>query len=153
MSNEDNCRNRSPPLERIIISSPSRQTISGLPLFLPYSGGRILAISGTPEKRITTLPCPSFIKIIPDDYWEDELKEAVMSRIKKYINYQFPGCEIGPRTSYWTRELVGMDPLYLIGPDLNPIEKKWAQAKSIRRKLRCTIEELFTEGLDYRSLI
>ncbi len=38
-------------------------------------------------------------------------------------------------------------------PDLNPIEKKWAQAKSIRRKLRCTIEELFTEGLDYRSLI
>ena len=24
-------------------------------------------------------------------------------------------------------------------PDLNPIEKKWAQAKSIRRKLRCSI--------------
>ena len=45
-----------------------------------------------------------------------------MSRIKKYINYQFPGCEIGPRTSYWTRELVGMDPLFLVGPDLNPIE-------------------------------
>ena len=28
-------------------------------------------------------------------------------------------------------------------PDLNPIEKKWAQAKSIRRKYRCTPEELF----------
>ena len=27
------------------------------------------------------------VKIIPDDYWEDELKEAVMLRIKKYINY------------------------------------------------------------------
>jgi len=37
-------------------------------------------------------------------------------------------------------------------PDLNPIEKKWAQAKSIRRKLRCTIDELFNEHLDYRSL-
>ena len=37
-------------------------------------------------------------------------------------------------------------------PDLNPIEKKWAQAKSIRRKLRCTVEELFTDHLDYRSL-
>lgn len=28
-------------------------------------------------------------------------------------------------------------------PDLNPIEKKWAQAKSIRRKLRCGTAELF----------
>lgn len=37
-------------------------------------------------------------------------------------------------------------------PDLNPIEKKWAQAKSIRRKLRCSIDELFTEHLDYRNL-
>ncbi len=37
-------------------------------------------------------------------------------------------------------------------PDLNPIEKKWAQTKSIRRKLRCSIEELFTKHLDYRNL-
>ena len=37
-------------------------------------------------------------------------------------------------------------------PDLNPIEKKWAQAKSIRRKHRCTIDELFTDHLDYRNL-
>ena len=28
-------------------------------------------------------------------------------------------------------------------PDLNPIEHKWAQAKSIRRKTNCTIYELF----------
>ncbi|MBS9767906.1 MAG: transposase [Flavobacteriaceae bacterium] len=28
-------------------------------------------------------------------------------------------------------------------PDLNPIEKKWAQAKSIRRKINYTPEELF----------
>lgn len=35
--------------------------------------------------------------------------------------------------------------LYLppYSPDLNPIEKKWAQAKSIRRKFACSIEELF----------
>ena len=37
-------------------------------------------------------------------------------------------------------------------PDLNPIEKKWAHEKSIRRKLRCSIDELFTTHLDYRSL-
>ncbi|MCL1123995.1 transposase [Shewanella surugensis] len=37
-------------------------------------------------------------------------------------------------------------------PDLNPIEKKWAQVKSVRRKLRCSIDELFTEHVDYRNL-
>lgn len=28
-------------------------------------------------------------------------------------------------------------------PDLNPIEHKWAQAKAIRRKLKCEVHELF----------
>lgn len=28
-------------------------------------------------------------------------------------------------------------------PDLNPIEHKWAQAKAIRRKLKCDVHELF----------
>lgn len=37
-------------------------------------------------------------------------------------------------------------------PDLNPIEKKWAQAKSIRRKLRCGLDELFKEHLGYAVL-
>jgi transposase len=35
--------------------------------------------------------------------------------------------------------------LYLppYSPDLNPIEKKWAQAKHIRRTLTCSIDHLF----------
>jgi len=28
-------------------------------------------------------------------------------------------------------------------PDLNPIEHKWAQAKNIRKKKRCSVEKLF----------
>ena len=32
-------------------------------------------------------------------------------------------------------------------PDLNPIEKKWAQAKKIRKTTFCTIDELFTNLL------
>lgn len=28
-------------------------------------------------------------------------------------------------------------------PDLNPIEHKWAQAKAIRRKLKCSVEKIF----------
>ncbi len=38
-------------------------------------------------------------------------------------------------------------------PDLNPIEKKWAQAKSIRKRLRCDdIEHLFSTHFDYVKL-
>ena len=29
-------------------------------------------------------------------------------------------------------------------PDLNPIEHKWAQLKSIRRKKRCSVDEILT---------
>ena len=38
--------------------------------------------------------------------------------------------------------------LYLppYSPDFNPIEHKWAQAKTIRRKKRCSIEQLFQEN-------
>ena len=32
-------------------------------------------------------------------------------------------------------------------PDLNPIENKWAQAKSLRRKHDCNIFELFASHL------
>jgi transposase len=39
--------------------------------------------------------------------------------------------------------------LYLppYSPDLNPIEKKWAQAKHIRRTYNCSIDELFSNHL------
>lgn len=36
-----------------------------------------------------------------------------------------------------------LDFLPAYSPDLNPIEKKWAQTKSIRRKLACSIQKLF----------
>ena len=34
-------------------------------------------------------------------------------------------------------------------PDLNPIEHKWAQAKSIRRKYRCDVNEIFSKHSEY----
>jgi transposase len=42
-------------------------------------------------------------------------------------------------------ENAGHSLLYLppYSPDLNPIEKKWAQAKHIRRSTNCSIDELF----------
>jgi transposase len=32
-------------------------------------------------------------------------------------------------------------------PDLNPIEKKWAQTKKLRRKIGCSIDNLFSSFL------
>lgn len=37
-------------------------------------------------------------------------------------------------------------------PDLNPIEKKWAQAKAIRRRLGCSVDELFSQHMEYAIL-
>ncbi len=44
---------------------------------------------------------------------------------------------------------AGMTLEYLppYSPDLNPIEHKWAQAKALRRKLRCDVNHLFSDSL------
>ncbi|WP_391529438.1 transposase [Photorhabdus akhurstii] len=34
-------------------------------------------------------------------------------------------------------------------PDLNSIEPKWAEVKAIRRRERCSIDELFMEHVKY----
>ncbi|WP_157679442.1 hypothetical protein [Methylovulum psychrotolerans] len=33
---------------------------------------------------------------------------------------------------------------WMSGTDLNPIEHKWAQLKSIRNQARCSVDDLFT---------
>jgi transposase len=38
---------------------------------------------------------------------------------------------------------IALEYLPPYSPDLNPIEHKWAQAKSLRRTLNCSIDELF----------
>jgi len=42
-------------------------------------------------------------------------------------------------------EKAGHTALFLppYSPDLNPIEQKWAQAKALRRKMKCDIQQLF----------
>ena len=44
-----------------------------------------------------------------------------------------------------------LDFLPAYSPDINPIEKKWAQVKSLRRKLLCSISDLFKIELFYMA--
>lgn len=37
-------------------------------------------------------------------------------------------------------------------PDLNPIEKKWAQVKAIRRAERCSLDDLFSTQMEHANL-
>ncbi|PIS03903.1 IS630 family transposase, partial [Candidatus Peregrinibacteria bacterium CG10_big_fil_rev_8_21_14_0_10_44_7] len=38
----------------------------------------------------------------------------------------------------------GIEYLTPYSPDLNPIEHKWAQVKAIRKKLKCSVSEVFS---------
>jgi len=42
-----------------------------------------------------------------------------------------------------TKAVIPLLYLPTYSPDLNPIEHKWAESKHIRRKLACSIDELF----------
>ncbi|WP_407078550.1 transposase [Xenorhabdus bovienii] len=45
-----------------------------------------------------------------------------------------------------------MEWLPAYSPDLNPIEHKWGGAKAIMRQKRCSVDELFTEHIEYVRL-
>ncbi len=48
--------------------------------------------------------------------------------------------------------VVELDYVKTSQQELIPIEKKWAQVKSIRRAKRCSLDELFSEHIPYANL-
>jgi len=50
------------------------------------------------------------------------------------------------------KQQVILEYLPSYSPDLNPIEKKWAQAKAIRKQQRCDPFSLFAEHIRYDNL-
>ena len=44
----------------------------------------------------------------------EETKEVVLGRLGTYTEWQYPGVEIGPGDGEWTRQLVALDPLYIV---------------------------------------
>jgi ubiquinone/menaquinone biosynthesis C-methylase UbiE/organic radical activating enzyme len=45
---------------------------------------------------------------------DDTTTEAILAQIGKYVNWQYPGLEIGPGAGVWTEHLVASEPLYLV---------------------------------------
>lgn len=59
------------------------------------------------------------------------------SRIKKFTDWRFPTVEIGPGDGFWTDNLVGSDPLYLIDIHREYLDKTLSKfLESYSKKLR-----------------
>jgi len=44
-------------------------------------------------------------------------QELALDRIRNYVDWHYPGLELGCRTGAWTQHLVGCDPLYIVDLD------------------------------------
>ena len=53
----------------------------------------------------------------------DMAKDAIVSRIRRYSDWHYPGMELGPRTGEFTSYMVASDPLYLVDLDQRFINK------------------------------
>jgi len=66
-----------------------------------------------------------------------EIEQAFVGTIKKYIDFKWPGLEIGPLKGYYTKELLALDPLYLADNiDSRFIETRKLWTKMYQKRLR-----------------
>ena len=72
-----------------------------------------------------------------NDFWDADLQELIKSKIKKYTNYQYPGLEIMPRSKIWTKNMTGMDPLFIATKDLGVVNENLTQFHPLyQRRIR-----------------
>ena len=60
-----------------------------------------------------------------------EIEKQFVGTIKKYVNFKWPGLEIGPSKGYYTKELVALDPLYLA----DNVEGRFIETKKLWNKM------------------
>lgn len=76
-------------------------------------------------------------KEIDNKEWDEELQNIILGQIKKYINFQYPGLEITPRSKIWTKNITGMDPLFIASKDLDVVDKVTSQFVPVyKRRIR-----------------
>lgn len=77
------------------------------------------------------------LKPIDNDEWDEELQTIILDNIKKYINYQYPGLEITPRSKIWTKHMTGMDPFFIASKDLDVVNEINSQFHDVyKRRIR-----------------
>jgi len=84
---------------------------------------------------------PPDVAKYPPNATDPESIATIKSLIKYYVDWTFPGLEVGPGTGRWTRELVACDPLYIVDIHKSFLDKTIAQFSSqYQRRIRpyCT---------------
>ena len=77
------------------------------------------------------------LKEVSDEEWDEELKEIILSRMKNYLNFQYPGLEITPRSKIWTKNMTAMDPFFIASKDLDVVEDVASQFHPVyKRRVR-----------------
>ena len=63
-----------------------------------------------------------------------EFAEQMGSRIRQYTNWKYPCLEIGPGDGFWTDNLVGSDPLYLVDIHKEFLDQTLQKYKDVFKK-------------------
>lgn len=71
--------------------------------------------------RLRNIPLASMLLFSPGI--NGRVKSQILSRIGHFSSFQFPGLEIGPGAGEWTKDLVALDPLYLVDIHQHFLEK------------------------------
>ena len=111
-----------------------------------HSRGRINAIGAIHQFKMLNV-CLFEVNINADVFYSWVTQQLLSSLPEKAVIVMDNATFHKRADSIGAIESKGHKVLFLppYSPDLNPIEKKWAQAKSIRKKLRCNPSELFAK--------
>jgi transposase len=118
-----------------------------------HSKGRVNAIGAMIGRELLTVSL--FESSINSDIFYAWLKQDLLPKVTKGSVIVMDNASFHKRADMLTaiaenQCILEFMPPY--SPDLNPIEKKWAQAKARRKKYRCSVDSLFAMYLDYAKL-
>ena len=109
-----------------------------------HSKGRVNAIGALCKRTLISIGL--FESYINADIFFAWLRQELLPKLKKGAVIIMDNASFHKRDDI--KDLIKSSGFILeylpeYSPDLNPIEKKWSQEKSIRRRTQCTVYELF----------
>lgn len=108
------------------------------------------AIIGAAFVTLSVFPC-----YVNSDVFYAWLTQDLLPKISKEAVIVMDNASFHKRTDMFdaiNEHGCALEFLPPYSPDLNPIEKKWAQVKALRRVKRCSLDELFSEEMVHANL-